>query len=46
MKRRDLVKKLSVSLLAVGLVFAAGCSKKEGISTDKKAAIKTIHWKW
>jgi len=45
MKRRDLIKKLGVSLLAVGMVITAGCSRQDEVTTEKEKTVKTYKWK-
>lgn len=45
MKRRDLVKKLGVSLLAVAVFITTGCSKQDAVTTEKEKATKIYKWK-
>lgn len=45
MKRRDLVKRLGVSLLALGMVISTGCSKQDAVTADKEKTAKIYKWK-
>lgn len=47
MKRRDLVKNLGVSLLALSMIATAGCSKQDdgAASAGKEKAAKIHKWK-
>ena len=47
MKPRDLIKKLGISLFALGLVSVAGCSKQDAdtASASKEQVAKVYKWK-
>ena len=45
MIKRDLVKKMGVSLLVAGMVFTTGCSKQDSASVEKAKSTKVYNWK-
>ena len=45
MKRRDLVKRLGVSLLALGMVISTGCTKQDAVIAEKEKTTKIYKWK-